>query len=58
MLEVVLGRHSADTALAQRCIWSIRAFVVSGGAFWRRRPCRPAGSPRARGGGMILWWCG
>ena len=30
MLEVALGRHSADTALAQWCIWSIRAFVVPG----------------------------
>lgn len=26
MLEVALGRHSADTAPAQQCIWSIRAF--------------------------------
>jgi hypothetical protein len=58
MLAVALGRHSADTAPAQRCIWSIRAFVVPGGAFWRRRPRRPAASRRARRGGMILWWCG
>jgi hypothetical protein len=44
MLEVVLGRHSADTALAQRCIWSIRAFCRAEVRVVRRRPRRPAGS--------------
>jgi hypothetical protein len=58
MLEVALGRHSADTALAQWCIWSIRAFVVPGGALWRRRPRRPAGSRRALRGGMICGGAG
>lgn len=47
--------HSARRAVHLVCT---SFFVVPGGALWRRRPRRPAGSRRAVRGGMILWWCG
>src|SRR5271156_5436218 len=50
MLEVALARHSADTAPAQRCIWSIRAFCRAGGRVLAQ------GSASTGGVAPGAWW--